>query len=136
MVGLASAWAMARRRPKEYRRKVDAATRCSGVCPQLNLRPKPDYSQRERRVSQFQTESIFASRQLSTSNAAIDKYNICAHNTELCTLYCMLLCGLNVIKHSSMIFNGWNKMIGDIILIKYTIKIDRHFWRREFTRWR
>ena len=31
--GLASAWAMARRRPKEYRRKVDAATRCSGVCP-------------------------------------------------------------------------------------------------------
>ena len=33
MAGLASAWAMARRRPKEYRRKVDAATRCSGVCP-------------------------------------------------------------------------------------------------------
>ena len=33
MVGLASAWAMARGRPKEYRRKVDAATRCSGVCP-------------------------------------------------------------------------------------------------------
>ena len=32
MVGLASAWEMARRRPKEYRRKVDAATRCSGVC--------------------------------------------------------------------------------------------------------
>ena len=32
MTGLASAWAMARRRPKEYRRKVDAATRCSGVC--------------------------------------------------------------------------------------------------------
>ena len=32
MAGLASAWAMARRRPKEYRRKVDAATRCSGVC--------------------------------------------------------------------------------------------------------
>ena len=31
--GLASAWAMARRRPKEYRRKVEAATRCSGVCP-------------------------------------------------------------------------------------------------------
>ena len=31
--GMASAWAMARRRPKEYRRKVDAATRCSGVCP-------------------------------------------------------------------------------------------------------
>ena len=27
MAGLASAWAMARRRPKEYRRKVDAATR-------------------------------------------------------------------------------------------------------------
>ena len=25
--------AMARRRPKEYRRKVDAATRCSGLCP-------------------------------------------------------------------------------------------------------
>ena len=33
MAGLASAWAMARRRPKEYRRKVDAATRCSGVFP-------------------------------------------------------------------------------------------------------
>ena len=33
MTGLASAWAMARRRSKEYRRKVDAATRCSGVCP-------------------------------------------------------------------------------------------------------
>ena len=33
MAGLASAWAMARQRPKEYRRKVDAATRCSGVCP-------------------------------------------------------------------------------------------------------
>ena len=33
IAGLASAWAMARRRPKEYRRKVDAATRCSGVCP-------------------------------------------------------------------------------------------------------
>ena len=32
MAGLASAWAMARRRPK-YRRKVDAATRCFGVCP-------------------------------------------------------------------------------------------------------
>ena len=32
MAGLASAWAMARRRPREYRRKVDAATRCSGVC--------------------------------------------------------------------------------------------------------
>ena len=33
MTGLASAWAMVRRRPKEYRRKVDAATRCSDVCP-------------------------------------------------------------------------------------------------------
>ena len=33
IAGLASAWAMARRRPKEYRRKVDATTRCSGVCP-------------------------------------------------------------------------------------------------------
>ena len=32
-MGLASARAMARRRPKEYRRKVDAAPRCSGVCP-------------------------------------------------------------------------------------------------------
>ena len=29
--GVASVWAMARQRPKEYRRKVDAATRCSGV---------------------------------------------------------------------------------------------------------
>ena len=33
--GLASAWAMARRRSREYRRKVDAATRCSGVCPHI-----------------------------------------------------------------------------------------------------
>ena len=33
MTGLVSAWAMARRRPKEYCPKVDAATRCSGVCP-------------------------------------------------------------------------------------------------------
>ena len=33
MAGVASDWVMARRRPKEYRRKVDAATRCSGVCP-------------------------------------------------------------------------------------------------------
>ena len=32
MMGLAPAWAIARWRPKEYRRKVDAATRCSGVC--------------------------------------------------------------------------------------------------------
>ena len=32
MAGLTSAWATASRRPKEYRRKVDAATRCSGVC--------------------------------------------------------------------------------------------------------
>ena len=29
MTGLASAWAMARRRTKEYRRKLDAATPCS-----------------------------------------------------------------------------------------------------------
>ena len=34
MTGLTSAWAMARRRPKEYWRKVDAAKRRSGVCPQ------------------------------------------------------------------------------------------------------
>ena len=33
MAGLACAWAMDRRRPKEYRRQVDTATRCSGVCP-------------------------------------------------------------------------------------------------------
>ena len=33
MTGQASAWTMARRRLKEYRREVDAATRCSGVCP-------------------------------------------------------------------------------------------------------
>ena len=30
MTGLASAWAMDRWRTKEYRRRVDAATRCSG----------------------------------------------------------------------------------------------------------
>ena len=33
MAGLASAWVNVRRRPKEYFRKVDAATRYSGVCP-------------------------------------------------------------------------------------------------------
>ena len=33
MAGLVSAWTMARRRPKEYRRKVDAGTHYSGVCP-------------------------------------------------------------------------------------------------------
>ena len=33
MTGLASVWAMARRRSKEYPRKVDAATSYSGVCP-------------------------------------------------------------------------------------------------------
>ena len=33
MTGLAAVWAMARWRPKKYRRKVDAATRCSGVYP-------------------------------------------------------------------------------------------------------
>ena len=37
MAGLASDWAMARRRPKEHRRKVDAATRCSAVCPHTDL---------------------------------------------------------------------------------------------------
>ena len=37
MTGLASVWAMARRRPKEYRHKVDAATRCPGVCPHTRL---------------------------------------------------------------------------------------------------
>ena len=36
MAGLASAWVMARRRPRE----VDAATRCSGVCPHT----WPDYA--------------------------------------------------------------------------------------------
>ena len=38
MAGLASAWALARRRLKEYCHKVDAGTRCSGVCP--NTWPK------------------------------------------------------------------------------------------------
>ena len=33
VAGPASAWAMARQRSKEYCREVDAATRCSGVCP-------------------------------------------------------------------------------------------------------
>ena len=33
VAGLESAWTMARRRTKEYRHKVDAATRCIGVCP-------------------------------------------------------------------------------------------------------
>ena len=37
MAGLASAWEMTRRRPKVYRRQVDAATRRFGVCP-----PTPD----------------------------------------------------------------------------------------------
>ena len=34
VAGLASAWAMARVRPKVYRPKVDTATLCSRVCPQ------------------------------------------------------------------------------------------------------
>ena len=33
VAGLEAVWAMARRRPKEYRRKLDATMRCSGVCP-------------------------------------------------------------------------------------------------------
>ena len=33
MTGRTSAWAMATRRPRKFRRKVDAATRCAGVCP-------------------------------------------------------------------------------------------------------
>ena len=33
MAGLVSVWVMARRRTKEYCRKVDAATRCLGICP-------------------------------------------------------------------------------------------------------
>ena len=41
IAGLASAWAMARRRPKEYRRQVDAATCCSGVC--LHILPEVQY---------------------------------------------------------------------------------------------
>ena len=31
-MGQASAWGMARRRPLEYRWKVDAVTHCSGTC--------------------------------------------------------------------------------------------------------
>ena len=31
-MGQVSAWGMARQRPLEYRRKVDAVTRCSGAC--------------------------------------------------------------------------------------------------------
>jgi hypothetical protein len=31
--GRVSAWTMAIRRPREYRKKVDAATRCHGACP-------------------------------------------------------------------------------------------------------
>ena len=42
MAGLVSALPMARRRPRDYRRKVDAATSCSGVwphtCPNLIVR--------------------------------------------------------------------------------------------------
>ena len=34
-IDLAFACTMARRRPKVYRGKVDAATRCSGVCPHI-----------------------------------------------------------------------------------------------------
>ena len=35
LAGLSSVWAMARRRPKKYRRKVDAVARCSGVYPHI-----------------------------------------------------------------------------------------------------
>ena len=38
MAGLASAWAMARRRPREYRRKVDAG------CARYEMRGVPDAS--------------------------------------------------------------------------------------------
>ena len=31
-MGQASAWGIARRRPLEYRQKVDTVTRCSGTC--------------------------------------------------------------------------------------------------------
>ena len=46
MAGLASAWAIARRRPEEYRRKVDTATRCSCVnpIPDLNLSQQEDFT--------------------------------------------------------------------------------------------
>ena len=37
MTGLASVWAMARRRTKEYRHKVDAATPCYDVHPTPDL---------------------------------------------------------------------------------------------------
>ena len=37
MMGLASAWAMTRLRPKEYPGNVDAATRCSELTPTPDL---------------------------------------------------------------------------------------------------
>ena len=37
MADMASAWAMARRTPKDYRRNVDAATRWCGVFPNTRI---------------------------------------------------------------------------------------------------
>ena len=37
MTGLAYVWAMAKWRPKEYRRKVDAVWRCSAYAPMPDL---------------------------------------------------------------------------------------------------
>ena len=39
-MGLAYAWAIARRRSGEYRRRLDVATRCSGVSPHTG----PEYA--------------------------------------------------------------------------------------------
>ena len=54
MAGLASARAMVRRRPGEYRRKVDATTRCSGVYPHT----RPDLASRLKLHSVFSFYSL------------------------------------------------------------------------------
>ena len=65
MTGVASVWAVARRMPKEYRHRVDAATRCSEYAPipDLTCRILAPISTRHhllskspRRIVDFRTE--------------------------------------------------------------------------------
>ena len=63
--GLASAWAMARRMLKKYRRKVDEATRYSGAylhtCLDLSIRPTTDQCRRYCHTLQTVDENNFTS---------------------------------------------------------------------------
>ena len=78
ITGLAPAWTMARRKPKEYRCQVDAATRCSGVCCQTWLdmtnvgRWKSGKNFLSIIVSPFGRCDLIASRAFSGSSACVD----------------------------------------------------------------